>query len=235
MYKNNETENVIQLFIDESYGDEYCAVCAVCIQGEENAKLIREIIRQMSIDPAIKSMVCKENYHYSELSIGARQALTGWIAKMPLSVYIAVTRQKIQSGKHYDVAYGLLLKNLLIPLFNKFQNRSGQKTLLGMNFENISDKTSSDVEFFTEKMNRVGITGNYTVSVVTKHLSEFIFLPDFFLGYVKDHLIYNDEKNSWTTNALKLLSGKIGLLLNFKKDGTPEHFSRGEEVDTFLS
>ena len=232
---DQKTEDNIELFIDESYDEQYCAVCIVCIQGKENLVLVRDLIRQMSIDPLIQSMVREETYHYSELSIGARQALTSWVARMPLSVYIAITQQDIPQDKKYDTAYGFLLKNILIPVFSKFQNRVGSEVALQINFENISDKTKSDVEFFTKKVNDTGIKGKCNLNVVTKQTNDFIFLPDFFLGYVKDHINRGGEKITWTADSLKLLSKKIGLLLNYEKDGKLERFSRGEEVSTFLS
>lgn len=230
----NKKEDV-WLLIDESYDNNYTSVGVVCIQGEVNLNLVKDMVRKMSLDPAINTMISSGAYHYAELSIGARQAVNQWVSKMPISSYIAISKEQISAIKSDKdvVAYGNLFKNIAVPLLGKFENRLGENTKIHFLFENLSDKHTID-QYFFENILQNCTSQSLDIHVVTKQTEPLIFLPDFFLGYVRDRLTKNADI-TWPSDSLQILSKKIGLVLCTDKDGVMERYVRGDSVSKFLS
>ena len=232
----NQVKEDVWAFIDESYDDEFCAVCMVIIQGEKNLQQTREIFRKIAIEPMVAATTSSDIYHYAEQSIAARQAITQWVSKMPISAYVNITAHNVPPEKTRRdlMAYGSLLGEIIVPIFQKFKSRLGDDVTIHMNFENLSNKTSSDQAFFNQQMNESIVASPYTVSVATKDKEPLIYLPDFFLGYIRDHIV-RESNITWPATSLKLLADKVGLILHTDIDGEKSRYIRGESVATFLS
>jgi|GEM_PF-4121831 len=221
----------ILLLVDESYADNFCAICVVCIQGKENLTLLNDQIRQISVDPAVNIHDLAKIFHYNEASIGGRQSIASWIYRMPISVYCVISKSNVSKSKQTqdEFAYKTLFPELVKPLRQKFFNRfHGEK--ISIRFENLNNKLDTDTLFFKEVLKDIP---EISVSVVSKENDQLIFLPDYFLGFIKDHLS-KGKLVTWPTDLLKLLSGKIGLLL-FKDASETRRYGRGDEIAKFLS
>lgn len=246
------TEEIL-LIVDESYKAKLCSVCVVCVQGLENIKLLEDQIRKITIDPVVKAYNKSRIFHYSEDSIGARQSLVPWISKMPISVYLGISQTNFyRSKKEKDTfTYGHIFPKILLPIVKKYQKRLGTNIEFSILFENLSDKLQRDKNFFTKIVHQTLGGVKIKINVTTKESEPLIFLTDYFLGYVRDHLLGKkpphfidgllvrlhlrpEVNKNWSTNSLKLLSSKIGLICLLNNDRC-FWYERGKEIADFLS
>lgn len=245
----------VLLLVDESYGNNFCGVCIVCVQGSESVDILRDQLRRMSVDPTFIAYNTSPTFHYADDSIGARQSLASRIFEMPISVYCAISQKDIPSSREKlnELAYKNLFPSLLKPLRMKFGNRLNKRVDFTIHFENLTDKPDIDLSFFK---NISACQDTDSIKVVTKS-DPLIFLPDYFLGFIREHLKDRSEGGSrkscfktlankfgllrrtkpiqrWPIDSLKLLSGKIGLIL-LSNQGDETRYERGEGVANFLS
>ena len=227
--------NEIILIIDESYGEDFCATCIVYIQGLNNYYLIVDQLRKININPAFNVYNSSRILHYNENSISARQIITPWISEMPISVHVAVTKTNIPETKKDkdNIAYKLLFPEILKPILMKFKKRTENDVKFILNFENLSNKINNDINFFKKIIENISIKNNVFVNVVTKEEEPLLFLPDYFLGFIHNHLTRKTTE-TWSTESLKLLSDKIGLISVFNKEKITR-YERGNGIIKFLS
>ena len=238
LYKNfmdNVSNNKIILIIDESYGKDFCATSIVYIQGLNNYYLIIDQLRKISINPAFKIYNSSGILHYNENSISARQIITPWISEMPISVHVAITKTSIPETKRDkdNISYKLLFPEILKPILMKFKKTTENDVKFILNFENLSDKTNNDVIYFKKIIENISTKNNIFVNVVTKEEEPLLFLPDYFLGFIHNHLTRKTTE-TWSTDSLKLLSDKIGLISVFN-EGKIIRYERGSGIINFLS
>lgn len=220
------------MLVDECYIKDCCSVCIVCVHGEENISLLNDQMRQIAIDPAINVYRAQtKTFHYNEDSIGARQSLSSWIYKMPISTYLAINKKAIFSTKQEKdtFVYQTLLPELLKPLKMKFSKRYGSDIEYLVKFENLTDKSNLDRNFFTKILETIPLCRDMEIQVVTKEEEPLTFLPDYFLGFV-NHCM---QGNSWSADSLKLIGNKVGLILMSEK-GKKFRYERGEDIVNFL-
>ena len=192
-----------------------------CVHGEENISLLNDQMRQIAIDPTIKAYRAQtDTFHYNEDSIGARQSLSSWIYKMPISAYLAIGKKDASSTKQEkDIfVYQTLLPELLKPLRMKFSKRYGSDIEYLVKFENLTDKSNLDGSFFTKILETIPLCRDMETQVVTKGEEPLIFLPDYFLGFV-NHCIQGQQ---WSADSLKLIGNKVGLILMTEEGKKPK-------------
>lgn len=240
--KSEDLSQNITLLIDETYHERstitdnanFAAVCIVCIQGKYNYELLLDQLRKISLDPAVNTYGVSSYFHFNDVSISSRQSLVPWIAEMPISVYLAATKKFISDSKQEKdtFVYNSLFPTILEPIQSKFYNRFGNKVKFELKFENLTDKINNDAKFFRNILGKSKRFQNMSSRVVTKTQEPLLFLPDYFLGFTRSHIM---EKNNgtWHTESLRLLSEKIGLLAII--DHKIIHFERGKEIRDFLN
>jgi hypothetical protein len=214
----------VLFFVDESYNPEFCGVCIVCIQGKEGYKIAQ----------GIKTKNLPSRIHYHDDNISNRQSIASSIAIMPISAYVAITKNNFpkEEKNKYELIYKTLLPELLKPLRMKFSKRLGGNVNFLINFENLSDKPKRDVKFFEGVFGMIPSCADMNYTIVTKSSEPLIFLPDYFIGFIRDHL--STKKKIWPASSLKLLSEKIGVLLLYEK-GKITRYERGKQISDFLS
>lgn len=220
--------------IDESHKENYSAVCVVCVQGKDDLKLLMDQLRQISIVPTVRAYNSSGVFHYCDDSIGARQSIVSWITKMPISVYMSITQTNTEHLKENKdmFVYQCLLPEILKPLQMKYRNRF-DSAKISLRFENLSKNTKNDLIFFQKSLSNALGYEDMEISIATKENEPLIFLPDYFLGFVRDQLTNKDPKISWPKDALKLISSKIGLIHICDTEGT-KRYQRGEEIKNLL-
>lgn len=233
IHKENNEEVI--LLVDESYGENFCATCIVCIQGVNNRDLLLDQLRQLSIDPAFNAYNSSGLLHYNENNISTRQTLAPWISEMPISAYIAITQTNTSKTKQQqDIdTYHLLFPEILKPLLMKFKKRVGEDVEISLLFENLSDKLDNDLVFFKNIVSTIPDSKNIAVKVATKATEPLLFLPDYFLGFVYNYFSLK-KKETWPTDSLKLLVGKVGLILIINNNKI-NRYKRGEEIVNLFS
>ncbi|OHB25205.1 MAG: hypothetical protein A2542_02270 [Parcubacteria group bacterium RIFOXYD2_FULL_52_8] len=234
-----EINEKVTLLIDESYDNNFCGVCVVAVQGDKNLEILRDQIRQMAIDPMLNAYNKSGIFHYSDNGISGRQALATWISRMPISAYIALSTTNVPDlkGERDNIVYRSFLPQILKLLRMKYTKRAGDISF-AIKFENLSNKSNSDLVFFKEIVGKIPSCRDTEVNVVTKDKEPLTFLPDYFLGFIRDHLTKQYSKEgahaTWPTDSLKLLSGKIGLILQCDETRI-KHYGRGKQVTDFLT
>lgn len=225
------------LFVDESYDDAFMGVCVVLIHGERNLDMVRDQLRKLLIDPSQFAYNPGGVLHYADTNISSRQSVARWIATMPLAAYLAVApSMELRTKEDKDrYAYNDLLPRLLHPLALKLENRFGADSHAQFLFENLTDKSAADEVFFKGVVDRIPL-GNLDVEtrVVTKSTEPLTFLPDYFLGFVREALVGKGQQ-TWQHDTLTLLASKIGLVL--KTDGKKilDRYERGGDLPAFLA
>lgn len=222
----------VLMLVDECYIANTCSVCVVCIHGKENLFMLENQLRQIEVDPVVKAYRKNNIFHYNEDSIGARQSLSSWIYKMPISAYIVLEEKEGLSTKEdkNNFAYQTLLPEILKPLKMKFFKRYSDNLDYLIKFENLTDRPNLDKTFFSKILENIPLCGDMGIEVVTKDKEPLILLPDYFLGFV-NHCM---QGQVWSADTLKLIGNKIGLILTKGKDKN-RRYERGNDIVNFLS
>jgi len=237
----------ILMLIDESYEHDFCSVCVVCIQGEENIDLVREKVKKMKIDPQLITTSSGDGRHYAEDGIGARQVVASKISTMPISAYICLSETvKLENKQELDeYTYSFMLPKIIKSLMQKYHGSHDEEYDISLEFENLSDKRGNDLVFFEKQISHLRDEFQFSCSVVGKNGEPLIFLPDYFLGFTRDLIIKkrNAEKllsgskrkpETWPAQYFNLLANKIGIILLMDEDKI-KRFGRGRGVADFLS
>lgn len=213
------------MLIDESYREDYCAVCIVCIQGKENYELCLKCL------PEILSKGGK-SFHYNKDDIDLKKRISLWISKLPISSYIGIVKKvdlKQNKSELDKFTYKIIFPELLKPLGVKYKNRLGKEMNGIIKFENLTDKISLDLKLFQEVVDKIPDYKKMEVKVETKNSEPLNFLPDYFLGFIGHY-----SKDEWFKRSMYDLGEKIGLIL-VVNENCKDRYKRGEEVINFLN
>jgi hypothetical protein len=125
----------------------------------------------------------------------------------------------------------LLLENIL----NKYQKLYDDGFSADIAFENLTNKPSSDLEFYKECVDSLGYP-NVEVRVVGKE-DPMVTLPDYFAGILRTFLTipFDGGKGKEAKINIQFIQNSIGLIVQSKSDGKTEYFSRAEEVAGFVA
>lgn len=235
----------ILMLVDESYEQDFCSVCVVCIQGERRIEAVRKRVLKMKLQPSIVTTTTEGIRHYTEDSIGVRQATAPIIGLMPISAYICLSQTNVPTDKKTqdEYVYSALLPKIVKSLLQKYQYTHNSEYDVHIEFENLSNRNGKDLAFFENHLAHLRTEFKFGCLVVGKEEEPLLFLPDYFLGFTRDLILKKRQAQqksksgikpeTWPAQLFNLIVNKVGVILSVE-NGNIQRFGRGDGVRKFL-
>lgn len=155
--------------------------------------------------------------HYAKDALSLRNYIMNRIRMLPFKAASVIYKwnQKIKSSKWI---YEMFLLDLINPIFLKYNKREEEGVCFHLYFENISDKLSSDANFFTKILAAKyldAMGSEIIINVNTKNdLSWLSLCPDYVCWALWDFITNNNPNhpNSYGNIILRYIISKISYI-----------------------